>query len=266
MRQAAIIERRRAFIERWAQPKIKRAYAEMTEVMIEQYGIAGIDRIQNNKDEVAAPMAKALGEVFERVNDTMRVMAKTSGKAFGGVVERKAEEEDLGVIWEELQRAFLAEAFKQSKTIAETFIDDIVTEILSEVAENPDPQSIYKAMRSRAKELAPWKASMVARTEAGAAMSEAQDGYTKGLWDEVEDGPLYKKWHSVRSSRTRDDHRKMNGEVVPYDSLFDVGSGKHQSYMRYPQDRRGNKAQVINCRCSFSSIPEELVSPSDRRN
>ena len=261
-RQAAIMERRRAFIERWAQPKLKRAYIEMSDVTAELYEVGGSDRITAFKDEVAAPMAKALDEVFKRVNDTLLAMAKKAGKAFGGKVETKAEDEDLGVVWEEIQRSFTEEAFKQSKIIAETFVADIVDEIRVQAAENLSPADIAKAIRDRSKQMAPWKSDMIARTEAGAAISEGQASYIESLWDEVEDGPLYKKWHAVGGSRTRDVHRKMDNAIVPKESTFKVG----RDDMRYPHDRRASVGNLVNCRCSYAFIPEELVPERERNS
>lgn len=91
-RQAAIMERRRTFIERWAQPRLKRAYLEMGDVAANLYTVGGALRIEAFKDELAEPIAKELEFIFKRVNDTLLAMAKKTGKAFGGAVETKAEE------------------------------------------------------------------------------------------------------------------------------------------------------------------------------
>jgi hypothetical protein len=146
-------------------------------------------------------------------------------------------------------------------------VSDVIGAILrDEELINAGPFEVSRAIRSQVGTLAPWKADMIARTEVFTAAAESQDKFTDAIWDEVEDGPLYVKWNANRGSRTRDDHRKMNGKIVPRGQKFIVGSGKTRSEMRYPSDRSGHPAQIIHCRCSSSVLPEELVPEKYRRS
>lgn len=57
------------------------------------------------------------------------------------------------------------------------------------------------------------------------------------------------RWMSTLDSRTRDSHRKLDGEVVG-------DGGKFSNGLRYPGDPEGPAAEVWNCRCTLvASIP-----------
>ena len=57
---------------------------------------------------------------------------------------------------------------------------------------------------------------------------------------------LEKEWVATSGGRTRDTHRKADGQVVGIDEDFKVGKGKGQ----YPGDI-GRAEEDINCRCTF---------------
>ena len=69
---------------------------------------------------------------------------------------------------------------------------------------------------------------------------------------EIEDmGIIYEKvWVSTPGGRTRDAHRKVNGQVADEKGYFRVGGKK----MEYPGDKRGGAANVYNCRCSIKKV------------
>jgi hypothetical protein len=107
----------------------------------------------------------------------------------------------------------------------------------------------------------------IARTEVNAASNEAQTKFTEELWNEVDDGPLYKRWHATRGSRTRDSHKDMDGKYVPNDSTFSVRRQKGGTdQMKYPGDRSASVGNLANCRCNIVFLAEELVPPSLRRS
>lgn len=56
-----------------------------------------------------------------------------------------------------------------------------------------------------------------------------------------------KRWIAVLDSRTRDTHRSLDGEEVPYDEDFSNG-------LEYPGDPSGDPAEVYNCRCTMQSV------------
>lgn len=59
---------------------------------------------------------------------------------------------------------------------------------------------------------------------------------------------VYKEWVAVMNdNKTRDAHRKANGQQVPIDEPFDVGGEK----LMYPGDPNGSAKNVIRCRCTM---------------
>ena len=57
---------------------------------------------------------------------------------------------------------------------------------------------------------------------------------------------VYKIWLATDDDRTRDSHREMNGEKVPYDEEF-------PNELMYPGDENGDPSEVYNCRCTMTT-------------
>lgn len=66
-----------------------------------------------------------------------------------------------------------------------------------------------------------------------------------------------KEWVATPDSRTRKDHKKAHGQVVPFDEPFVVGGERGM----HPGDSSFSPAQLVNCRCTFTWIPGEDPSP-----
>lgn len=70
-----------------------------------------------------------------------------------------------------------------------------------------------------------------------------------------------KEWVATHGSRTRDTHRRADGQTVPLDEPFRVGGDK----MQYPGDSSGSAKEVVNCRCTTITHIEGLEEyESDR--
>ncbi len=263
-RNAAMMERRRAFLERWAQPKIRKAYVEMGDQFALLYEQGGDGRMKAFSDEVAEIMAGTLYDVYSRVANDLRIMAKGSTKGSVQSIEKKEEstDEELDRVYELLLESFKSEAVTQSVFITDT----LWSELSKSVLEDPEiltegPAQVAKAIRAQTKNLSTYNSIRIARTEVIASASESQEKFVEELWDVEEDGPMYKRWHATRGSRTRDAHRKIDGAIVPKDHTFKVGKDD----MKYPGDRSASPGNLCNCRCSIAYLPEELV-PERLRN
>lgn len=88
----------------------------------------------------------------------------------------------------------------------------------------------------------------IARTEAGRVRSEAtQEGYE----DAAKTVPgIGKRWVATLDGKTRDDHRYLDGQVVPHDEDFIDLAGNGAEGPRL----FGIAAEDINCRCSTEPI------------
>lgn len=261
-RNAAILVRRIALIERWAIPKIKKAYKQMGDQFALLYTQGGEGRMKVLDDEAAQFMEDALNVVYDRVASDLRRLSKGTTKGAIQSFEKKdATDEELERAYQLLLQEFATQAASQAGFIVETLGTEIAVMLAVEeglVASGPD--AVAKAIRARSNQMSVFNSIRIARTEVLASASQSQEKYVEELWDPIEDGQMYKRWHSIGDSRTRNSHRKMNGKIVPKDQTFLVGS----DHMRYPGDRRASKANVINCRCTISYLPEELVHSSQR--
>lgn len=82
----------------------------------------------------------------------------------------------------------------------------------------------------------------IVRTEGHAVQIQA-------TWDNVQKAKsagadILKQWDATLDGRTRDSHRRVDGEIREIDEKFSNG-------MMYPSDSAGGAAEVINCRCSL---------------
>lgn len=68
-----------------------------------------------------------------------------------------------------------------------------------------------------------------------------------------------KEWLATLDSRTRDSHRKLDGERVEVDGTFSNG-------LRYPGDPNGAASEVYNCRCTLVAAVEEVDQSDARRD
>lgn len=68
----------------------------------------------------------------------------------------------------------------------------------------------------------------------------------------IRSGATHKEWVAIRDKRTRDTHKEADGETIPIDEPFVVGS----SLMDYPKDDSygADPAEIVNCRCSVRYI------------
>lgn len=66
---------------------------------------------------------------------------------------------------------------------------------------------------------------------------------------------VHKRWIAVMDNRTRDSHRAMDGEEVPYNEDFPNG-------LEYPGDPSGDPAEVYNCRCTMETVYPEYADRS----
>lgn len=90
----------------------------------------------------------------------------------------------------------------------------------------------------------------IARTESITALRAGQFESINQAVDtgEVDRNDVVKEWDdSGNDGRTRDTHRRADGQVVPVDQPFIVGGDR----LMYPGDPRGSAKETINCRCSM---------------
>lgn len=88
---------------------------------------------------------------------------------------------------------------------------------------------------------------VIARTESLTASNEAS---LQGALDVSKElgVKMRKTWESTRDKRTRDPHRRANGQTVDIEEDFTVGGEK----LSYPGDIKASAKNRVQCRCSVS--------------
>ena len=101
------------------------------------------------------------------------------------------------------------------------------------------------------------KMKMFART----AINEAQSAGRQQQMDDAAKMGIdqLKQWLATLDGRTRDVHRHLDGEEVPYNESFDSDLGK----IRFPCDPKAHPANVYNCRCTMVTIYPKYRNEQD---
>lgn len=137
-------------------------------------------------------------------------------------------------IWLKHNAAKKARLIAQSmRTSAARILRQAVNQGIGEVA-------TAKALGKKFKDLAPYQAARIARTEIHAASNAASLMAANAT-------PVRpkKEWLVVEDERTRESHNLANGQVVDIDDPFSVGGAA----LMFPGDPDGPPEEVINCRC-----------------
>jgi uncharacterized protein with gpF-like domain len=106
------------------------------------------------------------------------------------------------------------------------------------------------------------RATVVARTEAiGALNGGRNDGFAQ-VASQL-GGPFEKMWIATADTRTRETHRKAEGQRVAIGAAFAVG----EAMLAYPGDPAGPPGEVIQCRCTTVLVrPGQTLDMSRRRS
>lgn len=125
--------------------------------------------------------------------------------------------------------------------ISETTRDLIMRSIFAGRRDGLGQRDIAKRILDANVNIARGRAALIARTETHQAANYSAHETAAATGVQFE-----KVWVATNGKRTRDDHRDADDQKVPMDGFFDVGGDK----LRYPGDRNGKPANVINCRCA----------------
>lgn len=98
------------------------------------------------------------------------------------------------------------------------------------------------------------RALTIARTEVHAAAEAA--AFDQALFV---DATGTKTWLATEDSRTRETHRRADGQRVRIAESFDVGG----SPLRFPGDPLGEPGETVNCRCSVTYDFDTITPMSD---
>lgn len=86
------------------------------------------------------------------------------------------------------------------------------------------------------------RAMRIARTEGGRISNES--AYDASIIAKEKGADVVKCWDAALDGRTRESHRRVDGEIRELDEKFSNG-------MMFPSDSAGGAAEVVNCRCAL---------------
>ena len=118
---------------------------------------------------------------------------------------------------------------------------DVARELSRGVAQSLSYQEIARNIQHTT-DIDKNKAMRIARTEGHRISQEAT--YNVQVRAKERGADIVKQWDSTLDSRTRDSHRKLDGEIRELDEKFSNG-------LMYPSDPNGTAGEVINCRCAL---------------
>ena len=179
-------------------------------------------------------------------NHYKSVITTTSKRLIKQRETKQEEDEDIDIIVATYIAGVTANKVAE---ISQTTRNQIKQAIKKGIADGLSIPQIAKLIQKN-RSFAPYRATMIARTETHSAMNYANHeisgklGFNKPV----------KSWGSALDDRTRPWHRSMNGKIVGRDEMFKVmtpiaGGGFIERRMNYTGDRNGGALNVINCRC-----------------
>lgn len=135
-------------------------------------------------------------------------------------------------------------------------VDNDINNIITKgYREGQGIKQVGKDIEKRFNQLKKWEAKRIARTE-------IHGSHNLGMMKAYEEmGVEYTQWMAAKDNRTRDSHRKLDGEIIPF-------GGVYSNDLRYPGDTSGSLSEFINCRCTHGPyfIPQGYIAPSGMSN
>jgi hypothetical protein len=137
----------------------------------------------------------------------------------------------------------------RAQDLEEAVRDQIATAILHGYQQGLSVADTAKAIKQAAWDIATPRAMMLARTHlngianGGSILAARLVNNTAGA-DEPPVG--YKQWLATEDERTRETHADADGQIVPIDQPFQVGSEQAD----YPGDPDLSDEEAANCRCT----------------
>lgn len=145
-------------------------------------------------------------------------------------------------------------AAKKIVQIGSTTRKQVAEDVKRGIEEGLSVNDIASFISQRGRELAGYRANLIARTEVHSASQAGSLAVAKdsGVVD-------LKEWISVEDARTRgqddnDEYDHTNVDPVPINSKFLIRGQNGDAVLEYPGDPSGPAGAIINCRCVLGYI------------
>jgi hypothetical protein len=234
-REIAIQERLRAVYEARLYRSLNRLLKSYAILLQRGYSKGKEPGIEIALDGFEDKIYKLLASYYYNVGALFgnRVLEMYEGKSIDVKSTRSLFDEQLDV-WLKHNAAKKAKLIEQNmRGTAAKILQRSAAEGLGEVA-------TAKLLGSKFKDLSPFQAARIARTEVHAASNAASL-----MAANATPARPKKEWLTVEDERTRESHSLANGQIVEVDEPFNIGGAS----LMYPGDPEGPAEEVINCRC-----------------
>jgi hypothetical protein len=156
----------------------------------------------------------------------------------------------IAKIGTELDETFAADFWADPATGVNATTRDAIKAVLDDgLSEGRSVRDMARAIQDMGEgDYNRWRATAVARTEAGRALNAGHEMSIQGTADET-GLAMGKTWLSVLGSTTRPSHAALDGVTVPTDGLFALGGVE----VPYPGHRDLPPEESINCQCTLTS-------------
>lgn len=143
---------------------------------------------------------------------------------------------------------FQEDNFYTVSRITESTREQILSVLSQGVTAGESIEQMVRRLESP--ELLLWRARLIARTEI------AKGAFVgRKIAADQSEFETDKEWISANDHRTRDSHRQVDGEVISYQSRFQVARKKGGAdMMEGPGDPDASVENLANCRCSLATV------------
>lgn len=177
-------------------------------------------------------------KAVRRTQDERRTIAQTTAATL------ISDPEIVTGMKDRIESILVTQAGKQAARLVTGSREPVQNIIDTALKEGWTVPQTASTIRETLTNIAPWRATMLARTDLIGISNGTSQVAAQSLGDEA---PLYKEWLATNDDRTRPEHVEADGQVVPLDQPFDVDGIE----LLYPGDPDGPDELVINCRCSM---------------
>lgn len=243
LRAPAIQLRRTALVEKMFYPKFKAELVTFATEAGQYMAEGGVERVANNMERHKDALQKIILDLF-RVAGSVAfeyIQLQHGGKRRRMSKETKQEDPaDMEEALAQLSLNWFMQSFSLSEAIAATSLDMVRERTVQLVREGVGEAVMSKEIMKFMEQASGWRARTIARTESHAAVQESQYEIIQSM-----DLDEYVKVWRTAGQRVRKSHQQADGQARFPQNTFRVGS----SDLRFPGDRRGRPADIVNCRC-----------------
>ena len=245
-REVAVAQRNMALAERAMAPKLLKEYRRVGKIVaaLVKQGVTSTQELMAAIPDHEPNIEKILQRGYSIIIPRSAQQIDDGQKSRFTLGHLRLEKKDLGGTISRLLGEWMqAEALEKSIGIGRTTRNIIKGELLAGAETGLVPSVLARnIVRKTGGKVGRARAILTARTESHSAMMSSQQAAIK----ELDLPSVQKEWVATTSgTRTRDSHRKTDGQRVDMDEKFNVNGHA----LDYPGDPSGPGAEVINCRC-----------------